>query len=96
MGLRLSTVTDDIADEHGIPMGVYIKAVELDSPAMAAGLQEADVITKINGEEVATVEQYNQKIYAMHPDDQAVIAIKRQGAEGYVDLECMVSIGVLK
>ena len=77
-------------------MGVYIKAVELDSPAMAAGLQEADVITKINGEEVATVEQYNQKIYAMHPDDQAVIAIKRQGAEGYVDLECMVSIGVLK
>lgn len=96
VGLRLSTVTDDIADEHGIPMGVYIKAVELDSPAMAAGLQEADVITKINGEEVATVEQYNQKIYAMHPDDQAVIAIKRQGAEGYVDLECMVSIGVLK
>ena len=96
VGLRLSTVTDDIADGYGIPMGVYIKAVELDSPAMMAGLQEADVITKIDGEEIATVEQYNQKIYSMHPDDQAIITVQRQGAEEYVELECMVSVGVLK
>ena len=96
VGLRLSTVTDDIADGYGIPMGVYIKAVELDSPAMMAGLQQADVITKIDGEEIATVEQYNQKIYSMHPDDQAIITVQRQGAEEYVELECMVSVGVLK
>ena len=48
VGLRISTVTDQIAQEYGIPKGVYIKSVELDSPAMAAGLQEADVITAIN------------------------------------------------
>ena len=63
---------------------------------MMAGLQEADVITKIDGEEIATVEQYNQKIYSMHPDDQAIITVQRQGAEEYVELECMVSVGVLK
>lgn len=96
MGLRLSTVTDGIAREYSIPKGVYIKSVEMDSPAMAAGLQEADVIVKLNGEEVATVEQYNQKIYALNPEDTVTVSVKRQNGEEYVDLECAVVIGVLK
>ena len=96
VGLRLSTVTDEIAKEYNIPKGVYIKSVELDSPAMAAGLQEADVILMVNGEEVKTVEQYNQKIYALNPEDAALITVKRQNGEEYVDLECIVTVGVLK
>ena len=63
---------------------------------MAAGLQEADVILMVNGEEVKTVEQYNQKIYALNPEDAALITVKRQNGEEYVDLECIVTVGVLK
>ncbi|MCI8484981.1 MAG: serine protease [Lachnospiraceae bacterium] len=96
VGLRLSTVTDEIAEEYKIPKGVYIKSVELDSPAMAAGLQEADVITMINGEEITTVEQYNQKIYTLNPEDNVSITIKRQSGEEYVDFECAAVIGILK
>lgn len=96
VGLRLSTVTDDIANEYGIPKGVYIKSVELDSPAMAAGLQEADVITAIDGEEVITVEQYYQKVYEKNPEDVITISVKRQNGEEYVDLECPVTIGILR
>lgn len=96
VGLRLSTVTDEIAKEYSIPKGVYIKSVELDSPAMAAGLQEADVIITVNGEEVKTVEQYNQKIYALNPEDAVLVTVKRQSGEEYVDLECIVTVGVLK
>ncbi len=96
VGLRVSTVTEEIAKEFSIPKGVYIKSVEMDSPAMAAGMQEADVISKINGEEVATVEQYNQKIYALSPEDTITITIKRQSGEAYVDLDCAVVVGVLK
>ena len=57
----------------------------MDSPAMAAGLQEADVIVKLNGEEVATVEQYNQKIYALNPEDTVTVSVKRQNGEEYVE-----------
>ena len=96
VGLRLSTVTEDIAKEFHIPKGVYVKTVVMDSPAMAAGLQEADVIVRINGEDVATVEQYNQKIYALNPEDPVVISIKRQNGEEYVDLDCSAVAGVLK
>lgn len=96
VGLRLSTVTDEIAAEYGIPKGVYIKSVELDSPAMMAGLQEADVITSINGEALATVEQYSQKIYGLNPGDAITITVKRQNGEEYMDLDCTVTVGVLK
>lgn len=96
VGLRISTVTNDIAEEYGIPKGVYIKSVELDSPAMAGGLQAADVITAINGEEIINAVQYYQKIYERQPEDEITIAVKRQNGEGYVDLECKVTVGILR
>ncbi len=96
VGLRISTVTDDIASKYGIPKGVYIKSVELDSPAMKAGIQEADVITAINGKEVTSMEQYYQKVYEKEPEDVLNVSIKRQNGEGYVDLECLVTVGVLQ
>ena len=96
VGLRLSTVTDDIADEYKIPKGVYVKSVVMDSPAMAAGIQEADVIVKINGEELVNVEQYNQRIYALNPEDVITITVKRQSGEKYVELDCTATAGVLK
>ncbi len=96
VGLRISTVTNDIAEEYGIPKGVYIKSVELDSPAMAGGLQAADVIIAINGEEIINSVQYYQKIYERQPEDEITIAVKRQIGEGYVDLECKVAVGILQ
>lgn len=95
VGLRISTVTNAIAEEFGIPRGVYIKSVELDSPAMAAGLQEADVITAINGEEIINTVQYYQSVYEREPGDEITIMVKRQSGEGYTDLECKVTVGIL-
>lgn len=96
VGLRLSTVTDDIASRYGIPKGVYIKSVEMDSPAMMAGVQEADIITGINDEEITSVEQYSQRIYEMEPGDEVKISIKRQGIGEYVELDCIVTVSVLE
>ena len=49
IGLELTTFTNDIATEYEIPKGAYIKEVRIDSPAMAAGLQKGDVVTKMQG-----------------------------------------------
>lgn len=96
LGLRISTVTEDISDRYSIPEGVYVKTVEMDSPAMAAGIQEADVIVKMNGEEITSVEQYNQLLMGLNPGNEVKITVKRQGAEEYVNLECSAAVGVLQ
>lgn len=96
LGLRISAVTEDISDRYSIPEGVYVKTVEMDSPAMAAGIQEADVIVKMNGEEITSVEQYNQLLMGLNPGNEVKITVKRQGAEEYVNLECSAAVGVLQ
>ena len=60
LGLRISTVTDEIAEDYQMPKGVYVRDVALDSPAMEAGFQSGDVITKINGEAVLVAEDYEK------------------------------------
>ncbi len=96
LGLRISTVTDEIASQYSIPKGVYVKSAEMDSPAMAAGIQEADVIVKMNGEDIISIEQYNQLLMGLNPGDEVKVILKRQGAENYVELECNAVVGILQ
>lgn len=96
IGLQLSTVTTDIAKENEIPKGAYIKEVKMDSPAMAAGLQSGDVITKMGGEAVYTADSYESKLLALEPGDSVEIVIERQGTEKYEEITCTVEVGVLK
>lgn len=96
MGLYISTVTEDISKDYEIPIGVYIKDVASDSPAMYAGLQSGDVIVKVNGENVGTDILYSDKISQLIPGTTCEITVKRQNGNEYYDVTCMVEIGVLK
>lgn len=96
IGLELTTVTNDIAEEYDMPKGAYIKEVKMDSPAMAAGLQSGDVLTAVDGESVFTVDGYENKLLALSPGDTAEITIERQGTEGYTEITCTVEVSVLK
>ena len=68
----------------------------MDSPAMAAGLQSGDVITKMGGEAVYTADSYESKLLALEPGDSVEIVIERQGTEKYEEITCTVEVGVLK
>lgn len=96
IGLEVTTVTNIIAKEYDIPKGVYIKYVKMDSPAMAAGLQSGDVITKIDGDAVGTVEGYRSKVLSMTPGTTTSITVQRQGTNGYAEIECLVDVSILQ
>lgn len=96
LGLRISTVTDEIAENYQMPKGVYVRDVALDSPAMEAGFQSGDVITEINGEEVMAAEDYEKLLRSLAVDDMVHITYERQGAEEYISLEIDAKVGVLE
>lgn len=96
IGLELTTVTNDIAREYDIPKGAYIKEVLMDSPAMAAGLQSGDVITKMGGDAIFTVDSYENKLLSLTPGEQVKITVERQGNDGYKSITCTVDVSVLK
>ena len=59
IGITGSAVSEEISTRYNVPQGVYVETVEENGPAKAAGLQVGDIITKIEGTEVKTVQELN-------------------------------------
>ena len=96
LGAKLSTVTGEISASYDLPKGVYVKSVEMDSPAMNAGLQSGDVIVELNGAEITNVSDYTEKLLSLSPNTNVSIAVKRQGTDGYTKITCTAVVGVLE
>lgn len=62
LGIKGQTVTDEIAATNKIPKGIYISAVETNSPAYKSGIQSGDVITQINGTEINNMESFMMQL----------------------------------
>ena len=76
-GVHISTVTQHIAQKYDIPKGIYIKKVEIDSPAMDAGLQSGDVIRSVAGQEVASAEQFREVLMQLTPKETYSVTVMR-------------------
>lgn len=93
IGVKGITITETIANEQGIPQGVYVQEVAADSPAMEAGIQSGDIITKMGKEEVELLSVYSTKLMRYNVGDEIKIEGQRQGAGGYVDIDFTVTVG---
>lgn len=95
MGVTGETITPQISEKKGIPKGVFVESVEVDSPAMQAGIQNADVITEINGKKIESVKEYQKQLKACNSGDTIKVKAMRQATEGYVEVTFDVTLGAL-
>lgn len=93
IGIKGVTVTETLAEQQKIPKGIYVQEVEVDSPAMKAGIQSGDVINCIGGESITTLDAYHEKLMKCREGQKVEITGMRQGANGYVDIEFSIIIG---
>lgn len=68
------------------PAGTYIREIEIDSPAMEAGIQSGDVVTKVGNEEITTYNELLGILQSAHPGDVLTVTLTRQGHEMSVDV----------
>ncbi len=59
--------------------GVKVKDVDNDSPASKAGIKEGDIITQVNGKDVAGVDELRNSIKDLKEGDTVKFAFKRDG-----------------
>ena len=93
IGITGKEIDETISGEFDMPRGIYVRSVSEDSPAMYAGVFETDVITGINGEEIMSMDDYEQAVQSHSPDETIQLGIKRATMEGYVDMEVTVQLG---
>lgn len=93
LGITGVTVTEEIAEQQNIPVGVYVQEVQADSPAMTAGIQCGDVIVGIGKEEIITLSAYHTLLMKQETGSSVKFRGMRKGTDGYVAIDYTVTVG---
>ena len=91
-GIKAENVDNELADKYSLTTGIYILAVEQESPAYQAGLQTGDVIVEVNGEECLTMQKLNEKLYRCQSGQSVNVLVKRLGKSGYFEVSYDVNV----
>lgn len=81
IGISGTSVDKTTSERYNVPLGIYVEQVEKDSPAEKAGLQKADIITKIEGKEVKSVNELNKIKYTYNIGDTVKLTVIRNNEE---------------
>ena len=84
MGITGQTVTPGNAEYYDWVVGVYIRSVSPDSAADNAGIAIGDIITKLDNEEINTMDALKEALRNHRAGGAATITIWREGE--YIDL----------
>lgn len=93
VGIKMVDITAEIAEQQIMPLGLYVQSIELDSPAMEAGMKNGDIITSVNGVEVSDTSDYQNELLKMKQGDIMSICVQRKGVEEYVEIDIQVVVG---
>ena len=86
IGISGSSVGTETAQRYNLPEGVYVEAIEKDSPAEKANLQRGDIITKIEGNVITSVNELNKYKNTYNIGDTIKLTVYRNGSESDVEI----------
>ena len=94
MGIRYIPVTADIAQSYGLKSndGAWLKgsadapAIIAGGPGEKAGLQDGDIITKVNNDKVTATVSVQSIIGKYNPGDKVTLTVTRDGKEKSISL----------
>lgn len=81
IGITASAVDSITSKRYNIPEGIYVESIEEGSSAEKAGLQVSDIITKIEGQEVKSVNELNKIKYTYKIGDTVTLSVYRNGKD---------------
>ncbi len=90
LGIHGADVTAEINEELGVPYGAYIMEIDMDSPAMSAGIQSGDVIVGVGEIKISTYQELINCLIDSEREQTLSIKLLRQGPEDYTEMELEV------
>ena len=95
-GISGVDVDKTTAKDENLSEGIYVTNVAVDSPAMTGGIQSGDIISKVDGQDILTMQALRATIMNHAKGNEVTVKGKRLGADGYTDIEFNVTIGSLE
>jgi serine protease Do len=81
LGVLIQDMNKDLAESFGIDQreGILIAQIQEDSPAAKGGLEQGDVILKLNGKKVDKVANFRNEIAMTSPGTEVALQVLRDG-----------------
>ena len=95
LGITGVNVTSEAHQDMGVPYGAYVTELEMDSPAMLAGIQAGDVITVINDNAVASFSSYTAMLMDLSPGQTVQLTVMRQAQGEYREMSFSIELAEL-
>jgi serine protease Do len=95
LGITGSDVSKEANEDLKVPYGAYVKEVEMESPAMLAGIQQGDVIVGIGADSVANFSEYTAALMKREPGENVQVTVLRRSQEEYKEMEFEMVLGEL-
>lgn len=96
LGIYGTDVTEEANRSLQVPFGAYVTEIEIDSPAMQAGIQSGDVVVSLNGRTVGSFEDYIDALSASIAGSSVNITVMRKNQEEYKEMSFLVALGELE
>jgi len=93
MGIRGVDVPKGANQELGVPLGAYVENVDMDSPAMQAGIQRGDVVTGMDDRIVTNFNSYSAILMQMEPGQTVDVTVMRRAQEEYKEMHFEIVLG---
>lgn len=93
LGIRCGTVTADASELYGIPTGVLVSEVLDGSAAEKAGIKKNYVITRFDGQSVASAEALVDMLQYYRAGERVEVTVKYLKDSEYVEKTILVALG---
>lgn len=78
MGVHGTEINTAVYQEFQLPQGAYVTNIDMDSPAMQAGLQNGDIITKIDDTDIVSYAEFVNILMKTKPEQNMKLTVARQ------------------
>lgn len=93
VGISGTDVTAEAHQEMGVPYGAYVQDVEMNSPAMLAGIQRGDIIVALDDSPVENFSHYMSALLQKQVGDAVTVVIQRPSQNAYREVTLTITVG---
>ena len=90
-GVTGSNVPEDAVLQYAAPRGSFVLSVEMDSPAMVAGIQAGDIIVSLDSKSVGSYSDVVAMIRDLEPDIEIPVIVSRFSQGEYKNINLSVT-----
>lgn len=94
LGIHGAEINSVIYQEYQLPKGAYVTGIDMDSPAMQAGLQSGDIITKVGEEDIVSYAEFVNILMKAQVGQNLKLTVARQnqGKGEYQEMTVTVTL----